>query len=63
MQISIFQEEAIRRDVKAWWEAAFFGTLDPEVVRASGADMLRHYVRSGALDRSKAREIAYKYHY
>jgi len=53
----------VPEDINKWWEAAFFGTLDPEVTKASGADLLRHYVRSGALDRNKAIEIAYKYDY
>ena len=63
MQRTIFQEESIRRDVMAWWDMAFYGILDPQVVKVSGADMLRHYTRSGAIDRNKGYSIAYKYNY
>jgi len=53
----------VPEDVNKWWEAAFFDTLHEEVRQVSGADMLRAYVKSGALDRRTAIELARKHNY
>ena len=53
----------VPEDVNKWWESAFLGILHEEVRQTSGADLLRAYVKMGALDRRTAIELAHEHNY